>query len=133
MVKHTQTICRPIADELFECIRPFSEIGTKRINKELKNWSIDIRIPRPVKKVFKKKTTIEILDHSARTTKYLCIKGVFDSIDFQVQRRAGYLLTSLQLKWRHQLFLQRCEYLRSLLLRFNLAVIESNSFYLMNL
>ena len=27
MVKHTQTICRQIADELFECIWPYCEIG----------------------------------------------------------------------------------------------------------
>ena len=27
MVKHTQTICRQFANELFECVWPFSEIG----------------------------------------------------------------------------------------------------------
>ena len=26
MAKHTQTICRQIADELFECVWPFCEI-----------------------------------------------------------------------------------------------------------
>ena len=31
MVKHTQTICRQIADELFECVRPFCEIGAERV------------------------------------------------------------------------------------------------------
>ena len=33
MVKHTQTIRRPIADELFECIWPFSKIDAKRVIK----------------------------------------------------------------------------------------------------
>ena len=32
MVKHTQTIRRQIADELFECGWPFCEIGAKRVN-----------------------------------------------------------------------------------------------------
>ena len=32
MVKHTQTIRRQIADELFECVRPFCEIGAERGN-----------------------------------------------------------------------------------------------------
>ena len=32
MAKHTQTICRQIADELFECVWPYCEIGTKRVN-----------------------------------------------------------------------------------------------------
>ena len=27
MVKHTQTICQSIADELFECVFPFCEVG----------------------------------------------------------------------------------------------------------
>ena len=27
MVKHTQKICRQIAEELFECVWPFCEIG----------------------------------------------------------------------------------------------------------
>ena len=27
MVTHTQTICQQIADELFECVWPFGEIG----------------------------------------------------------------------------------------------------------
>ena len=31
MVKHTQTIRRQIADELFECVWPFCEIGGKRV------------------------------------------------------------------------------------------------------
>ena len=31
MVKHTQTIRRQIADELFECVWPFCETGTKRV------------------------------------------------------------------------------------------------------
>ena len=33
MVKYTQTICQQIADELFECVWPFCEIGTKRGKK----------------------------------------------------------------------------------------------------
>ena len=32
MIKHTQTIRRQIADELFECVCPFCEIGAKRVN-----------------------------------------------------------------------------------------------------
>ena len=31
MVKHTQTIRRQIADELFECVWPFCEIGGKTV------------------------------------------------------------------------------------------------------
>ena len=31
MVKHTQTIRRQFADELFECVRPFYEIGASRV------------------------------------------------------------------------------------------------------
>ena len=34
MVKYTQTIRRQIADELFECVWPFCEIGAKRVNFE---------------------------------------------------------------------------------------------------
>ena len=33
MAKHTQTIRRQIADELLECVRPFCEIGAKRVKK----------------------------------------------------------------------------------------------------
>ena len=32
MVKHTQTIRRQIADDLFECVWPFYGIGAKRVN-----------------------------------------------------------------------------------------------------
>ena len=32
MVKHTQTVPRQIADEWFECVWPFCEIGAKRVN-----------------------------------------------------------------------------------------------------
>ena len=31
MVKHTQTIRRQIADELFECVWPFFGIGAEKI------------------------------------------------------------------------------------------------------
>ena len=34
MVKHTQTIRRQIADELFECVGSFYEIGAKRAKFE---------------------------------------------------------------------------------------------------
>ena len=34
MVKHTQTIRRQIAAELFECVRPFCEIGVERVNSK---------------------------------------------------------------------------------------------------
>ena len=33
MAKHTQTIRRQIADELFECVWPFSEIGALRVKR----------------------------------------------------------------------------------------------------
>ena len=33
MVKHTQTIRRQIAEELFECVWSFCEIGAKRVKK----------------------------------------------------------------------------------------------------
>ena len=36
MVKNTQTIRRQIADEFFECVWPFCDIGTLRVNKEYK-------------------------------------------------------------------------------------------------
>ena len=32
MVKHTQTISRQIANELFECVWPFCGIGACRVN-----------------------------------------------------------------------------------------------------
>ena len=38
MAKHTQTIRRQIADELFECFWPFFEIGAQRVKKT--NFSI---------------------------------------------------------------------------------------------
>ena len=38
MVKHTQTIRWQIADELFECIWPFCEIGAKTV----RNWFLEI-------------------------------------------------------------------------------------------
>ena len=41
MVKHTQTICQQIADELFESVWPFFEIGTERVklfNSVLNFW-----------------------------------------------------------------------------------------------
>ena len=31
MVKHTQTICRQIADELFECFWPFCDTGAQKV------------------------------------------------------------------------------------------------------
>ena len=34
MVKHTQKIRQQIADELFECVWPFCEIGAERANIE---------------------------------------------------------------------------------------------------
>ena len=36
MVKHTQTIRRQIADELFECVWPFCGIGAERLMVEAK-------------------------------------------------------------------------------------------------
>ena len=35
MVKHTQTIRRQFADRLFECVWPFSAVGTGRLKIEL--------------------------------------------------------------------------------------------------
>ena len=32
MVEHTHTISRQFADELFECVWPFCEVGAKRVN-----------------------------------------------------------------------------------------------------
>ena len=32
MAKHTQTIRQQIAEELFECVWPFCEIGAERVN-----------------------------------------------------------------------------------------------------
>ena len=32
MVKHTQTIRRQFADELFECVWPFCDIGAQRLS-----------------------------------------------------------------------------------------------------
>ena len=34
MVKHTQTIRRQFADELFEYVWPFCEIGAKRVKRK---------------------------------------------------------------------------------------------------
>ena len=35
MVKHTQTIHRQIADELFECVWPFFGIGAESVKQEI--------------------------------------------------------------------------------------------------
>ena len=37
MVKHIQTIRRQFADELFECVWLFCEIGAKRVNLKLEH------------------------------------------------------------------------------------------------
>ena len=37
MVKHTQTICRQFADELFDYVWPFCGIGAWRVKNEFKN------------------------------------------------------------------------------------------------
>ena len=42
MVKHTQTIRRQFADELFECVWPFCDIGAWRI-KNLLLWEMKLR------------------------------------------------------------------------------------------
>ena len=39
MVKHTQTIRREIADELFECVWPFCESGVKKVNSVVASLS----------------------------------------------------------------------------------------------
>ena len=39
MVKHTQTIRRQFADELFECVWPFCGIGAERVKEEL-TWAL---------------------------------------------------------------------------------------------
>ena len=45
MVKHTQTIRRQIADELFKCVCPFCEIGAQKVNyKEISDVAL---IPQP--------------------------------------------------------------------------------------
>ena len=41
MVKHNQTIRRQIADELFECVWPFCEIGAKRVNRMISRVAND--------------------------------------------------------------------------------------------
>ena len=35
MIKHTQTIRRQIADELFECVWPFCGIGSSRVKSQM--------------------------------------------------------------------------------------------------
>ena len=35
MVKHTQTIRRQMADELFECVWPFFEIGAYKVKHKI--------------------------------------------------------------------------------------------------
>ena len=37
MVKHTQTNRRQTADDLFECVRPFCEIGAERLKSLVRN------------------------------------------------------------------------------------------------
>ena len=39
MVKHTQTVCQQIGDELFECVWPFCGVGAERVNELLNNLS----------------------------------------------------------------------------------------------
>ena len=43
MLKHTQTIPRQIADELFEFVWPFFEIGAKRVNESMPVESLQIQ------------------------------------------------------------------------------------------
>ena len=40
MVKHTHTICRQIANELFESVYPFFEIGAETVNS---SWGVSLR------------------------------------------------------------------------------------------
>ena len=40
MVKHTQTIRRQFADELFECVWPFCGIGAFSLNNSLIVWAL---------------------------------------------------------------------------------------------
>ena len=42
MVKHSQTICRLTADELFECVWPFCGVGTYRANAKTFSSSISV-------------------------------------------------------------------------------------------
>ena len=37
MIKHTQTILRQIADELFKCFEPFCGVCAKRVKKLITN------------------------------------------------------------------------------------------------
>ena len=38
MVKHTRTVRRQFADELFECVWPFCEIDVKKNRKFIHGW-----------------------------------------------------------------------------------------------
>ena len=40
MVKHTQTIRRLLADELFECVGPFWGVGAYRVNTKYKQQTL---------------------------------------------------------------------------------------------
>ena len=42
MVKHTQIICRQIADELFELIWPFCGVGDYKVNYN--SWQNTVRL-----------------------------------------------------------------------------------------
>ena len=44
MVKHTQTIRRQIADELFECVSPFCGLALKELNMFQHTFSDTIKI-----------------------------------------------------------------------------------------
>ena len=42
MVKHSQTIRRDFADELFECVWPFCEVGVKRVKYQDQKFCIKV-------------------------------------------------------------------------------------------
>ena len=44
MVKHTQTVCRQFADELFECVWPFCGVGAEKVKTKNKWLTVNLSV-----------------------------------------------------------------------------------------
>ena len=107
-VKHTETICREIADELFEWVWPFCGIGAKRVNFLIWIKVFIIQLPRynygktPKKLIF---TAMWLASH------YLENEQMFISSNFKRYR----LKPLLQPKYRYKSFDATSDYHENML------------------
>ena len=63
MAKHTQTICRQFADELFECVWPFCGIGAWRVKI---HFHIETTFLTEITKIF------NTMSHIAKSQQLIC-------------------------------------------------------------